>query len=102
MITWNAAVERGKPYICHRRTQTDEFGDLSKGSFDDHYYIEEREAIPANIDTWDFSDGKMRIVRRNDIEPVENIIEDFLNKPITRFLFIGAPFGIGKTSGLIN
>jgi hypothetical protein len=41
-------------------------------------------------------------VRRNDIEPVENIIEDFLNKPITRFLFIGAPFGIGKMSGLIN
>ncbi len=48
------------------------------------------------------SDDKMRIVRRNDIEHVENIIEDFLNKPITKFLFIGAPFGIGKTSGLIN
>jgi uncharacterized protein YjbI with pentapeptide repeats len=91
-------------YLRHLEAgfQTNEFSDLGKGSSGDNYYIEEREATLANTTAWDFTDDEIRFEYRSDITLVENIIKDFLDKPMRRYLFIGAPFGIGKTSLVKN
>ena len=105
-----------KKYLEYVKTESekDSLKDLGKkqsdkvSSFDGNYYIEKRQAIM--VDTrkyWSSTDDEVQkeycnkiTEDNNDINDVEKIIDDFVKADSldSRYLFIGAPFGTGKTT----
>ena len=74
-------------------------------SFDTNYYIEKRQAIMVDArQSWSSTDDEVqeeyynKII--NDDNDVEKKIDDFVKRGSidSRYLFIGAPFGTGKTT----
>lgn len=101
-----------KKYLEYVKTESekDSLKDLGKKSSDKvgNYYIKKRQAIM--VDTrkyWSSTDDEVQkeycnkiTEDNNDINDVEKIIDDFVKTGSieSRYLFIGAPFGTGKTT----
>ena len=91
-----------KEYLNYVKNECekDSIKDLEKEPLDGHHYIENREAVLADKSEWNYSDkeilGKYPNIHRDD---AEKIIDTFLRGSIAwRELFVGAPFGMGKTT----
>ncbi|MBV9176364.1 MAG: pentapeptide repeat-containing protein [Nitrososphaeraceae archaeon] len=77
-------------------------------TFDSHYYIEKRRGLMLDTEKyWNSTDNEVQeeyhkiIKDNNEIDDdVEKIIDDFVkdNSVANSYLFIGAPFGLGKTT----
>jgi uncharacterized protein YjbI with pentapeptide repeats len=97
--TQNKELKNYLEYVI-KESEKDSIKDLGKDSSGGRYYIENREAVLADISKWNSTDTNIKENYGNDITNAEKIIDDFLKKehPPKRYLFIGASFGMGKTT----